>query len=182
MNWKRYLRWPHWSTVVMIGIFVWAAPRLLPHLGALVGLRSGNADRPEFRVETITGDVMSLADLRGKVVLVNVWATWCIPCRVEMPLLEGTWQRHKDAGLIVIGASVDGGDPALVKAFVTDRGVTYPVAIVQDDVIAALGGVSGYPTSVLIGRDGTVRHRVLGPIGPLSLEPAIRRALADTAR
>jgi thiol-disulfide isomerase/thioredoxin len=154
----------------------------LPHIGALFGVRTDRVVPPDFRVETLAGDTFSLAGLRGNVVLVNVWATWCIPCRVEMPLLEGTWQRHKDAGLMLIGASVDRGDPALVKAFVTDRGVTYPVAIVRDDVIAALGGVNGYPTSVLIGRDGTVRHRVLGPIGPLSLEPAIRRALADTAR
>lgn len=94
--------------------------------------------------------------------------------------MENTWQRHRDAGLVILGASVDRGDPQDVKTFVTSRGITYPIAIVRDDFIAALGGVVGYPTSILIGRDGTVRHKVIGPIGPLSLEPAIRRALADT--
>ena len=123
---------------------------------------------------------MSAESLRGQVVLVNVWATWCTPCRVEMPMLEATWQRHKRAGLVVLGASVDRGGASEVRQFVTERGITYPVAIVGDDIIAALGGVHGYPTSVLIGRDGRVRHRVIGPIGPLSLEPAIRRALGDS--
>lgn len=123
---------------------------------------------------------MSSASLRGQVVLVNVWATWCVPCRVEMPLLENTWQRHKAAGLVVLGASVDRGDPSVVTTYIADRGVTYPIAIVDDHVITALGGVQGYPTSVLLGRDGTVHHRVTGPIGPMTLEPAIRRALAES--
>jgi cytochrome c biogenesis protein CcmG/thiol:disulfide interchange protein DsbE len=131
-------------------------------------------------VRTLDGRTLSLDSLRGRVVLVNVWATWCLPCRAEMPLLEGTWRRHRDAGLVILGVSVDRGDPADVRAFVTERDITYPIAIVGRDVIDALGGVQGYPTSVLIGRDGVVRHKVVGPVGPLTLEPAIRRALADT--
>jgi hypothetical protein len=95
-----------------------------------------------------------------------------------MPLLEQTWQRHRGAGFVLLGASVDRGDPQAVRAFLAERGITYPVAIVGPDVIQALGGVVGYPTSILIGRDGRVQHRVMGPIGPVTLEPAIRRALA----
>lgn len=93
--------------------------------------------------------------------------------------MEATYQRHREAGLVVLGASVDHADASVVREFITSRGITYPIAIVNRDVLQALGGVRGYPTSVLIGRDGRVRHRVLGPIGPLSLEPAIRRALAE---
>ena len=78
-----------------------------------------------------------------------------------------------------MGASVDQGDPQTVRDFISERGISYPIAIVGPDVIRELGGVVGYPTSMLIGRDGRVRHRVMGPIGPLSLEPAIRRALAE---
>jgi thiol-disulfide isomerase/thioredoxin len=163
----------------MIVVGIWAAPRLLPHVGALVGARVREANAPQFDVRTLTGETMSTQSLRGRVVLVNVWATWCTPCRVEMPMLEATWQRHRDAGLVVLGASVDRVDASEVRAFLAERAVTYPVAIVGGEVIAALGGVRGYPTSILIGRDGRVRHRVLGPIGPISLEPAIRRALAE---
>lgn len=138
---------------------------------------------PHYVMRTLDGTALASDSLRGRVVLVNVWATWCIPCRVEMPLLESTWQRHRAAGLVLVGASVDRGDSATVTThvaqYVADRGVTYPVAIVRDEILAAIGGVHAYPTSILIGRDGRVRHRVVGPIGPLSLEPAIRRALAE---
>jgi len=177
----RRLRVPHWTTLAFVALGIWALPRLLPHVGALLGVRVRDAAHPVFSVQTLDDGVLSVTGLRGRVVLVNVWATWCLPCRAEMPLLEGTWQRHRAAGLVVVGASVDRGDPQVVREFVGSRGITYPVAIVGREVIEALGGVRGYPTSVLIGRDGTVRHRVLGPIGPLSLEPAIRRALADSA-
>lgn len=175
----RRWRWPHWSTWLTIAIAIWAAPRLLPHLGALVGVRTRDALTPAFTVRALDGVVWSTDSLRGRVVLVNVWATWCTPCRVEMPLLEATWQRHRAAGLVLIGASVDRTDARTVQAFATERDITYPIAIVGDDVIRELGGVFGYPTSVLIGRDGRVLHTVVGPIGPLTLEPAIRRALAE---
>jgi len=172
-------RMPHWSTLVAGVMLIWAMPRLLPHIGALAGVRARDASAPQYRVQTLEGDTISSAGLLGQVVLVNVWATWCTPCRVEMPLLEATWRRHRDAGLVVLGASVDQGDPSVVRDFVAERGITYPIAIVGRGVLDQLGGVIGYPTSVLIGRDGRVRHRVLGPIGPLTLEPAIRRALDE---
>lgn len=174
-------RIPHWTTILFVVIAIVAAPRLIPHLKALVDIRQKQSAHPAFVTRTLAGNVLTQDSLRGRVVLVNVWATWCLPCRVEMPLMENTWQRHRDAGLIVLGASVDRGDPQHVQTFVTERNITYPIAIVDANFISALGGVVGYPTSILIGRDGTVRHKVVGPIGPLSLEPAIRRALADTA-
>jgi thiol-disulfide isomerase/thioredoxin len=169
----------HWSTLLVWVALAWAAPRLWPHVGALLGVRAGDVTRPEASMTLLDGRPLSLAALRGQVVLVNVWATWCAPCRVEMPLLEQTWQRHRAAGFVLLGASVDRGDPADVRAFLAERGISYPVAIVGADVIQALGGVMGYPTSILIGRDGRVQHRVMGPIGPVTLEPAIRRALAE---
>ncbi len=172
--------WPRWSTIFTIVVAIWAAPRLLPHLGALLNVRTRDAKHPEFSVHTISGDSLSSASLRGKVVLVNVWATWCLPCRAEMPMMQSTWERHRDAGLVILGASVDRGDPAVVRAFVSERGISYPIAIVDQQFLDLFGGVRGYPTSFLIGRDGVVRHAVMGPIGPLTLEPAIRRALADT--
>lgn len=176
---KRLLARFHWTTWLMLALGIWAVPRLLPHVGALVNVTARDRSTPVYTVRTLADSSITSQSLRGRVVLVNVWATWCLPCRAEMPLLEATWNRHKAAGLVLLGASVDTGDPQTVRDFITERGISYPIAIVGSDVIRALGGVVGYPTSVLIGRDGRVRHRVMGPIGPLSLEPAIWRALAE---
>lgn len=180
-GWRRGLAWvrARGATVAFWLVLLWAAPRLLPHVGALLGVRTRDPDVPAIAVTLLDGRPLALAALRGQVVLVNVWATWCAPCRVEMPLLEQTWRRHRAAGFTLLGASVDRGDPADVRAFLAERGISYPVAIVGPEVVQALGGVAGYPTSILVGRDGRVRHRVMGPIGPLTLEPAIRRALAE---
>ena len=173
---RRYLT--VWNLITVV-ILVWAAPRLLPHLGALVGIDSGPAISPQYRYVTLDGEEISDESLRGKVVLVNFWATWCTPCRVEMPLLEKMAARHKDAGFVIVGLAVDRVSTAQVRAFVEDRGVTYPIAHVDGSAEQTFGGVRGYPTSFLIDRTGKIRQAVIGPIGPLSLEPAVRRLLAE---
>jgi hypothetical protein len=96
-----------------------------------------------------------------------------------MPLLELLYTVHRDEGFVLLGLSVDRASASVVRAFVQQRGVTYPVAVVGPEGVAMFGGVVGYPTSFLIGRDGTVRHQVLGPLAPASLEPAVRRLLAE---
>jgi len=158
---------------------VWAAPRLLPHLGALVGVRSGADFSPAYEYQSLTGAPISSDSLRGRVVLVNFWATWCTPCRVEMPLLEAMHQRHKDAGLVLVGLAVDRASTTTVEEYVRARGVTYPIAHVGAEAERTFGGVRGYPTSFLLDRTGRIRHTVIGPIGPISLEPAVRRLLAE---
>lgn len=167
-----------WNLVTVM-ILAWAAPRLLPHLGALVGVDSGPATSPQYRYVTLDGEAISNESLRGKVVLVNFWATWCTPCRVEMPLLEQMAARHKDAGFVIVGLAVDRVSTEQVRAFVQDRGVTYPIAHVDGSAEQVFGGVHGYPTSFLIDRTGKIRQAVIGPIGPLSLEPAVRRLLSE---
>lgn len=162
-------------------LLIWLGPRLLPHLGAFVGVESGGHLRPSFEVTTLDGTPVSDSTLRGHVVLVNFWATWCLPCRAEMPLLKAMAERHKSAGLIVLGLSVDRASPETVAQWLRERGITYPVAIIGRDVETAFGGVQGYPTSVLLDRTGQVRYKVLGPLGMASTEPAVRRLLSETS-
>ena len=169
----------HWSNLIIVAALIYAGPTLLPHLGALFGIRSGPQAAPHFEYRSLAGDVLSSDSLRGKVVLVNFWATWCAPCRAEMPVLEAMYRRHMANGFVIVGLAVDQAPTATVEAFVKDRGVSYPIAHVGREAEAVFGGVRGYPTSFLIGRDGVVRHRVLGPIGAVSLEPAVRRALGQ---
>jgi cytochrome c biogenesis protein CcmG/thiol:disulfide interchange protein DsbE len=156
----------------------WATPRLLPHVGAVVGVET-KARVPRYALTALDGTPLSPDALRGKVVLINFWATWCLPCRVEMPLLQRMAERHREAGLIVVGLSVDRGAEESVRTFLRERGVTYPVAVVGSDVERAFGGVRGYPTSILVDRDGVVRHVVIGPLAAASFEPAVRRLLAN---
>lgn len=167
-----------WDVLLLI-VLVWATPRLLPHFGALVGVGSGPDASPHYEYTTLDGHRLGSDTLRGQVVLVNFWATWCLPCRVEMPLLEQMQKRHASAGFVIVGLAVDRASTASVRAFVEDRGVTYPIAHVGSEAERTFGGVRGYPTSFLIDRTGRIRHTVLGPIGPLSLEPAVRRLLAE---
>jgi cytochrome c biogenesis protein CcmG/thiol:disulfide interchange protein DsbE len=159
-------------------MLVWATPRLLPHVGAVVGVET-KAQVPRYALTALDGTPLSPDALRGKVVLINFWATWCLPCRVEMPLLQRMAERHREAGLIVVGLSVDRGAEESVRTFLRERGVTYPVAVVGSDVERAFGGVRGYPTSILVDRDGVVRHVVIGPLAAASFEPAVRRLLAN---
>ena len=162
-------------------IILWASPRLLPHLGAVVGVET-RPSAPRYALTALNGSRLSPDALRGKVVLINFWATWCLPCRVEMPLLQRMAERHGDAGLVVVGLSADRGPEQSVRDFLRERGVTYPVAVVGPDVERAFGGVRGYPTSILIDRGGVIRHVVIGPLAAASLEPAVRRLLASERR
>lgn len=167
------------SNLILFIALWWAGPRLLPHLGALVGVRSGPDTVPSYAYQGLAGEALSADSLRGRVVLVNFWATWCSPCRVEMPLLEAMYQRHRDEGFVVVGFAVDQAPTRTVADFVRARGVTYPIAHVASEAERRFGGIRGYPTSFLLDRTGRIRHQVLGPIGPLSLEPAVRRLLAE---
>jgi thiol-disulfide isomerase/thioredoxin len=170
-------RWLTWSNVLLVVVLGWAAPRLLPHLGSLLGVSTSEARQPQFSVVTRDGRLVTQDSLRGRVVLVNVWATWCAPCRVEMPALQQLADAYAADSVVVLGLSVDDGPAAEVDAFLAERHITYPVAIVDRGTVAAFGGVRGYPTSMLLDRNGVLRHSVVGPIGPVTLRPALRRLL-----
>jgi thiol-disulfide isomerase/thioredoxin len=176
---SRLRRWLTPWNIVTVLVVLWLGPRFLPHIGAVIGVESGDRAQPKFTVTTLDGRPMSDSTLRGQVVLVNFWATWCLPCRAEMPLLQAMAYRHDSAGLVVLGLSVDRTGPETVRQFLTERSITYPVAMVGRDIETAFGGMQGYPTSVLLDRTGRVRYKVLGPLAMASLEPAVRRLLNE---
>lgn len=178
-RWQRLRRHLTIANILTLAILLWAAPRLLPHVGAVLGVRSGPTTMPQYDYVSLTGEPLSAESLRGKVVLVNFWATWCLPCRVEMPALDAMHRRHADSGFVVVGLAVDRVSTEAVRAFVAERGVSYPIAHVGPEAEAAFGGVQGYPMSFLLDRTGRIRHRVIGPVAPVSLEPAVRRLLKE---
>jgi thiol-disulfide isomerase/thioredoxin len=162
-----------------LALLIWAAPRCWPHVEAVIGRSAREAREPQFTVQTRDGRVLTSDSLRGRVVLVNIWATWCPPCRAEMPALQQLASSHADEPFVLLGLSVDRGPAAAVDAFLRERGITYPNAIIGDEVLRAFGGVRGYPTSFLLDQRGVLRHTVLGPVAPLTLRPAIARLLRE---
>jgi cytochrome c-type biogenesis protein len=135
---------------------------------------------PAYRGMTLSGDSVSLADQRGRVVLLNVWATWCHPCREEIPELRVLHERYRDRGLELIGVSVDAqGNEDGIRDFMNEFQMTYPVWHDPDERVSTQFLVVGVPATFLIDRDGVLRWRKTGPIHPgdSSLANAIERAL-----
>jgi len=166
--------------LLWLALWAFILVRLGPHLAAVAGVETGEPLSPELSYVGTDGDLIDNQALAGKVVLVNFWATWCLPCRAEMPLLQAMAERHADAGLVVLGLSRDQGPAEEVTSFLSERDITYPVAIVGRDAELAFGGVRGYPTSFLLDRSGRIRHAALGPLAMISFEPAVRRLLKET--
>lgn len=117
---------------------------------------------PDFTLPTLSGESIRLADLRGKVLLLNFWATLCVPCRTEMPTIEALYQRYKDRGLEVLAVNLDVLSTAGVEAFVKEVGVTFRVVLDPSGATARAYRVLGLPTSYLIDRAGNLVAREVG--------------------
>ena len=116
----------------------------------------------DFTLPMPAGASFRLSEQRGKVVLVNFWATWCPPCLEEMPAMERLWRRHKDAGFVLVAISLD-SDPKRVPPFVSARKFSFPVALDPKMAVAEKYGVRALPSSFVIDREGTVTGVALGP-------------------
>ena len=118
---------------------------------------------PELSLKDLHGREISSADLRGKVVLIDFWATWCQPCKKEMPGYQKLLDRYASRGFVVIGfkfdTMMDTEDPLL---FAKKLGVRYPLAVASDDLKREFGGIEGLPTTMLYDRQGTLRKKIIG--------------------
>ena len=122
---------------------------------------------------------VSLADLRGRVVLLNVWATWCPPCREEIPVLQALHEAHASDGLEVVGVSVDAaGEAADVARFADRFGVTYPIWLDPQERVSSVFRTTGVPTTLLIDRDGTLLWRHVGPVE--AGDPELMRLIGES--
>lgn len=126
----------------------------------LVGMpadTSTPAAAPDFRLPARDGGEVRLSDLRGQVVMINFWATWCGPCRQEMPLLEQIHAKYEPLGFTLLGVNVE-PDSDEAQAWLTKVPVTFPILFDRDNAVSASFGVEAMPSSVLIDREGRVRH------------------------
>ncbi len=118
---------------------------------------------PDVALTDLDGKSVSLKSFRGKVVLVNFWATWCIPCLYEMPEFEQLYQAYKDKGFVVLAVSVDQGDPEVVRRYVVERKLTYPVFHDPQGHLVLAFRLPGFPATYLLGPDGALLGVLAGP-------------------
>lgn len=139
------------------------------------------AAAPDFSLPGLTGESIRLSDLRGQVVLVNFWTTWCPPCREEMPALQQVYERLGERGLVVLGVNwtqVD--DPQAVEPFARELGLTFPILLDRYGAVSEeLYQILGLPTSILIDRDGTVRLLRIGVLDMVELQTTLETLLAE---
>lgn len=122
---------------------------------------------PDFTLNTPNNETYSLSELRGQAVLVNLWATWCPPCRAEMPAIEKMYQEYKDQGFIVLAIDMTyQDDPFAVVPFAKEFGLTFPILLEETGVTASVYQLRSLPSSFFINRDGIISEVVIG--GPMS--------------
>jgi len=119
---------------------------------------------------------VKLADYKGKVVIVNFWATWCGPCKVEIPDFVKLYAEYKDKGLVIVGVSVD-DSPEQLQAFMREYKMNYPVVQMRPEVEDAWGPFYGYPTSFIVARDGSICTKHIGPATHAQFESEIKALL-----
>lgn len=116
---------------------------------------------PDFNLERVDGEVVSLSDYKGKVILLNFWATWCMPCRQEIPSLIKLQEKYQ-GDIVVLGISMDANGPEVVPDFVHQFDINYPVLYGDGRVANRFGGVTGIPTTFVIDRNFLVKRRYIG--------------------
>ncbi|MEP7081374.1 MAG: redoxin domain-containing protein [Chloroflexota bacterium] len=133
---------------------------------------------PEFSLRDLDGNPIHLADLRGRPVIVNFWASWCVPCVEEFPLLRDAAERHADEGLVVIGIVYRDRTEA-ARDFMARNGADWAAAMDPDERVAEAYGILGPPETFFIGRDGTIVARQLGQFSATSLDEKVAAILGE---
>ncbi|OGT25367.1 MAG: hypothetical protein A2Z17_04700 [Gammaproteobacteria bacterium RBG_16_66_13] len=135
---------------------------------------------PDFTVKLLDGQTVELADYQGEVVWINFWATWCPPCRAEMPDIQEVFETYRDQGLRVIALSI-GEQRSDVQGYVDRTGLGFDIGLDSDTAIAARYRVVGIPTHYFVDRDGTLREIRIGALNKKGMEERVRKLLEGVA-
>jgi len=145
--------------------------------GSLTTRLKQSSPAPDFSLESLDGKTTRLSDFRGKAVLLNFWATWCGPCKIEMPWFVDFQKQYGSQGLQIVGVAMDDASKEDIGKFAKDMGVNYPILIGKEAVGDQYGGVPALPETFLIARDGKIVDKIIGLRGKAEIEDAIKEAL-----
>ncbi len=171
-----------WILVALLAVIALGA-------GATFFFFPGNASRqaggaanaamaPDFALPAVRGEgTISLSEYKGNVVLVNFWATWCPPCKEEIPAFNQVRNSLHDQGFEILGISLDEGGPGVVVPFAQEYAISYPLMMGNQAVTQSYGGIRGIPTSFLVDREGRIVEKYIGPIDAQTLTEAVRAIL-----
>lgn len=164
--------------VVTLAGMLAAAPYLTRRAGLGKISDQKGKPAPDFALESLDGGTVHLSDFRGKAILVNFWATWCQPCKIEMPWFEELRKQYGPQGFEILGIAADSADSRqAVAKFVKEMGVNYPILIGKERVNEEYGGIEYLPSSFVIDRDGKLVTRFIGLKSRSEIEDDIKQAL-----
>ena len=159
--------------IILLGYSIFGSKKA-PKASPLIGKKA-----PDFTLDLFDGTNLALSDLRGKTVLLNFWASWCMPCRQEAQALENSWQKYKDKDVVFIGVNVwDNSSNA--RNYMNNFGGAYPHGVDPEEEIQVDYGVGGVPETYFIDSSGLVRDKFTGPLTEQIIDYFITRAMDDT--
>ena len=141
------------------------------------GSGSIGSQAPDFALTDLSGKTVHLSDFKGKVVIVDFWATWCGPCRVEIPDFVKLQSKYKDKGLEIVGLSLDADGEKAVKPFVDKHDINYTMLLANDETAKSYGGILGIPTTFVIDRQGRIVQKFVGVMPAKTFEDTIQPLL-----
>lgn len=165
---------------VVIALMLAVGYRMARRPRESAGIQMKGDVAPDFTLQSLEGKTVHLSDFRGKAVLLNFWATWCAPCKIEMPWFVELQKQYASDGLQIVGIAMDDASPKEIADFAKEMGVNYPVLIGKEAVGDAYGGVQFLPESFYIDRNGKVVDKAFGLKGRGEIEDDIKKIVAST--